>query len=145
MLFILLVICAVPRTSPRPLLSAAGPTAPYFLTGCCHASSTSQSCRARDSLYSFLAVLVFGVVDFLLPSACSGVVRVERQRPGSLLRFHRLVVLAGLIIAVGLGEQTFHFLDFVDEAGIHRLVEVTGLSHVREKLLRLTAVRVVTG
>src|SRR5262245_51126394 len=53
MLFSLLVICAVPRVSiPRPLLSAAGPTAPYFRTGCCHASSTFQSCRARVSLYA---------------------------------------------------------------------------------------------
>ena len=44
MLFSLLVICAVPRNSPpRPLLSATGPTAPYFLTGCCQASSTFQS------------------------------------------------------------------------------------------------------
>src|SRR4029079_4861800 len=53
MLFILLVICAVPRTSPaRPLLSATGPTAPYFLTGCCQASSTFQRSRARVSLYA---------------------------------------------------------------------------------------------
>ena len=51
--FSLLVICAVPRNSPpRPLLSATGPTAPYFLTGCCQADSTFHIPRARVSLYA---------------------------------------------------------------------------------------------
>src|SRR5439155_21953955 len=51
--FSLLLICAVPRNSPpRPLLSATGPTAPYFLTGCCQADSTFHIWRARVSLYA---------------------------------------------------------------------------------------------
>src|SRR5438477_152043 len=53
----------------------------------------------------FFAVLVFSVVDFFLASARGSVVRVERQYP--IVAFHRLVVLAGLIIAVGFGEETF--------------------------------------
>ena len=49
----------------------------------------------------FFAVLIFGVVDFFLSSARGGVVRVERQH--LVVAFHRLIVLARLIIAVGFG------------------------------------------
>ena len=90
----------------------------------------------------FLAVLIFGVVDSFLAPARSSVVRIERQHP--VVAFHRLVVLAGLIIAVGFGEQAFHFFDFIYEAGIHRFVEVTRLAQICDELLRLTAVRIVT-
>ena len=53
----------------------------------------------------FFAVLVFGVVDFFLSSTRRGVVRIKRQH--LVVTFHRLVVLAGLIKAVGFGEQRF--------------------------------------
>src|SRR5439155_1895557 len=63
-LFSLLVIAAVPPNS-RWLPTAAGaPAAPYFLTGCCHASSTFHSWRDRVSLnasspYWYLVLLTF--------------------------------------------------------------------------------------
>src|SRR5882724_2871311 len=90
----------------------------------------------------FLAVLIFGVIDSLLSPTRSGVVRVERQYP--VIRFHRLVVLAGLIIAVGFGEQALDLLNLVNEAGIHCFVEVTRPAQICDELLRLTAVRIVT-
>ena len=77
----------------------------------------------------FLAVLIFGVVDSFLPPARSSVVRIERQHP--VIRFHRLIVLPGLIIAVGFGEQTFHLINFVDERRVYGFVEVPRLAHVR--------------
>src|SRR5262249_11819504 len=89
-----------------------------------------------------LAVSVFGVVDSFLASARGGVVRIEWQQP--VVVFHRLVVLARLIIAVGFGKETFHFLDFIDEGRIQRFVEITWLAEMREELLRLTTVRIVT-
>ncbi|HXO93333.1 MAG TPA: hypothetical protein VN825_04315, partial [Candidatus Acidoferrum sp.] len=42
------------------------------------------------------------------------------------------------------GEQTFYFLDFIDEGRVQRFVEIAWLAQMREEFLRLTTVRVVT-
>ena len=89
----------------------------------------------------FLAVLIFSVVDFLLPSTRGGIVWIERQ--DLVVTLHGLVVLPGLIKTVGFGEQAFYIFDFVDEAGIDRFVEVAGCSQMRVEFLRLTAVGIV--
>ena len=85
--------------------------------------------------------MIFGVVDFLLPSPRGGVVRIERQ--DLVVTLHGLVVLAGLIKTVGVGEQAFYVFDFVDETGIDCFIEVTRRSQMRVEFLRLTAVGIV--
>ena len=142
MLFILLVICAVPRTSPSPFVVSGRTDSTIFPDRLLPCFLHFPKLPGARLVVRFLAVLIFGVVDSFLASARGGVVRIERQH--LVVAFHRLVVLAGLIIAVGFGEQTFDFIDFIDEAGIHGFVEVTGLSHMGEKLLRFAAVRIVT-
>ena len=90
----------------------------------------------------FLAILIFGVVNFFLALARGCVVRIEREH--LIVSFHCKIVLARLIKAVSLGEQLFHFLNLVDEVRRDRLVEVTRLSQMRVEFLRFTAVWVIT-
>ena len=52
MLLSFLLTSAVPATSLPAPAPAGAPVTPYFLTGCCHAPSTFQSWRARDSSYA---------------------------------------------------------------------------------------------
>ena len=46
--------------------------------------------------------------------------------------------------AIRFGEETFHFLDFINKTGIECFVEITRLTHIAGELLRFSAVRIVT-
>ena len=103
MLFSFLFICAVSaKFSLRCRLQRRARCTIFpdrLLPGFLHLPQLAGSCL----VIRFFAVLIFGVVDFFLASARRCVVRIETQ--DLIVSFHRQVVLAGLVIAVGFGEQ----------------------------------------
>src|SRR5438067_1885720 len=97
---------------------------------------------ARSRLVvGFLAVTVFRVIEFFLPSPRCHVVGIEIE--DLVVFLMRKIVTAGVVITVGLCQQRFYFLDFGDELRAHCLVEIAGLMQVREQLRRRATVGVV--
>jgi hypothetical protein len=86
--------------------------------------------------------MIFGVVDLFLPAPGRGVVGIESK--DLVVPLERKIVTARVVIAIGFGEQRFYFLDFGDELRTDRLVEVTGLVQMGEKVPCRTTIRVVT-
>jgi len=71
------------HVAPSPFVVSDRADRPYFLTGCCQASSTFQRSRARVSLLRFFRrSLVFGVIDSFLSSTRSGVIWGQASAPG---------------------------------------------------------------
>ncbi|TMP91269.1 MAG: hypothetical protein E6L08_11590 [Verrucomicrobia bacterium] len=90
----------------------------------------------------FFAITILHIVDFFLAAPRRSVVGIEIE--DLVISLKRKIVPAGLVVAVGFGEQRFYLFHFGDELRAHRFVEIAGLAQVRQQLPRRATVRIVT-
>ena len=71
---------------------------------------------------SFLPIFIFRIVESFFAATGRGIVGIERKH--LLVFLVGQIVAAGLVVALGVSQQPFHFLDFGDEFGAHRAAKL---------------------